>query len=58
MVYSVCLLVNMILGVLFSEFHSTSSTSESPQKKEQCGKSEQKTKTVKLEGKKEMKNIF
>ena len=50
----------MILGVLFSEFHSTSSTSESPQKKEQCGKSEQKTKmeTVKLEGKKEMKNIF
>ena len=60
MVYSACLLVNMILGVLSSEFHSTSSTSESPQKKEQCGKSEQKTKmeTGKLEGKKEMKNIF
>ncbi|CAH3039511.1 unnamed protein product [Pocillopora meandrina] len=37
---------------LSSEFHSTSSTSESPQKKEQWEKSEQKTKimeTVKLE---------
>ena len=43
MVYNVCLLVNLILGALSSEFHSTSSTSESPQIKEQWGKSEQKT---------------
>ena len=46
------------LGALSSEFHSTSSTSESPQKKEQWEKSEQKTKimeTVKLEGEKEIK---
>ncbi|XP_027057785.1 uncharacterized protein LOC113684588 [Pocillopora damicornis] len=41
-------------GALSSEFHSTSSTSESPQKKEQWEKSEQKTKIIKtrkLEGK-------
>ena len=53
-----CLFVNLILGALSSEFHSTSSTSESPQKKEQWEKSEQKTKimeTVKLEGEKEIK---
>ena len=45
------------LGALSSEFHSTSSTSESPQKKEQWEKSEQKTKimeTGKLEGDKEI----
>ena len=57
MVQNVCLLVNLILGVLSSEFHSTSSTSESPQKKEQWEKSEQKTKimeTAKLEGEKEI----
>ena len=53
-----CLFVNLILGALSSEFHSTSSTSESPQKKEQWEKSEQKTKimeTEKLEGEKEIK---
>ena len=53
-----CLLVNLILDALSSEFHSTSSTSESPQKKEQWEKSEQKTKimeTAKLEGEKEIK---
>ena len=53
-------LVNLILGALSSEFHSTSSTSESSQKKEQ-GKSEQKTKieeTAKLKGEKEMKNLL
>ena len=53
MVQNVCSLVNLILGALSSEFHSTSSTSESPQKKEQWEKSEQKTKimeTEKLEG--------
>ena len=50
--------VNLILDALSSEFHSTSSTSESPQKKEQWEKSEQKTKvmeTGKLEGEKEIK---
>ena len=58
MVLNVCLFVNLILGALSSEFHTTSSTSESPQKKEQWEKSEQKRKimeTVKLEGEKEMK---
>ena len=53
-----CLLVNLILDALSSEFHSTSSSSESPQKKEQWEKSEQKTKimeTVELEGEKEIK---
>ena len=49
--------VNLILGSLSSEFHSTSSTSESPQKTENLGKNEQKTKimeTVKLEGEREI----
>ena len=57
MVQNVCLLVNLILDALSSEFHSTSSTSESPQKKEQWEKSEEKTKimeTGKLEGEKEI----
>ena len=56
-----CFLVNLILGALSSEFHSTSSTSERSQKKEQWGKSEQKTKikeTAKLKGEKEMKNLL
>ena len=60
MVQNVCPLVNLILGALSSEFHSTSSTSESPQKKEQWEKSEQKTKimgTVKLEGERKFKKI-
>ena len=55
MVQNVCPLVNLVLDALSSEFHSTSSTSESPQKKEQWEKSEQKTKIVetgKLEGEK------
>ena len=58
MVQNVCPLVNLVLGALSSEFHSTSSTSERLQKKEQWEKSEQKTKimeTVKLEGEKEIK---
>ena len=57
MVQNVCPLVNLILGGLSSEFHSTSSTSESPLTKEQWEKSEEKTKimeTVKLEGEKEI----
>ena len=62
MVLNVCLFVNLILDALSSEFHPTSSTSESPQKKEQWEKSEQKTKimeTVKLEGEKEIKkNLY
>ena len=37
------------LGALSSEFHSTSSTSESPQKKEQWEKSEQEAKTMETE---------
>ena len=55
-----CLLVNLILDALSSEFHSTSSTSESPQKKEQWEKSELKTKImekVKLEGEKEIERL-
>ena len=58
MVKNVCPLVNRILAALSSEFRSTSSTSESSQKKEQWEKSEQKTKimeTGKLEGEKEIK---
>ena len=61
MVKNVCPLVNRILAVLSSEFGSTSSTSESPQKKEQWEKSELKTKimeTAKLEGEKEIKKTF
>ena len=57
MVQNVCHLVNLILGALSSEFHSTSSTSESPRTKEQWEKSEQRTKimeTMKLEGEKEI----
>ena len=57
MVQNVCQLVNLILGALSSEFHSTSSTSESPLTKEQWEKSEQQTKimeTAKLEGEKEI----
>ena len=57
MVKNVCPLVNRILAASSSVFRSTSSTSESPQKKEQWEKSEQKTKimeTAKLEGEKEI----
>ena len=56
-----CLLVNLILDALSSEFHSTSSTSESPLTKEQWEKSEQKTKimeTAKLEGEKKLKTCI
>ena len=52
--------MNLILAALSSEFHSTSSTSENPQKKERWEKSEQKTKimeTVKLEGDKKIKKL-
>ena len=58
--FKMCLLVNLILDALSSEFHTTSSTSESPQKKE-WEKSELKTKVMeiaKLEGEKEIKNLY
>ena len=61
MVQNVCPLVNLVLDALSSEFHSTSSTSERLQKKEQWEKSEQKTKiveTAKLEGEKEIKKTY
>ena len=57
MVKNVCLFVNLILDALSSDFHSTSSTSESPQKNEQWEKSERKKKimeTARLEGEKEV----
>ena len=59
MVYNVCLLVNLILGALSSEFHSTSSASAPIN--EQWGKSEQKTtimERAKLGGEKEIKNLL
>ena len=40
----ICLLVNLILGALSSEFHSISSTSESPQNQEELKKWKQRTK--------------
>ena len=44
-----CFLLNLILGALSSEFHSISSTSESPQKQEELKKQKQKTKIVETE---------
>ena len=58
MVLNVCLFVNLILDALSSEFHSTSSTTESPLTKEQWERSEHKAKimeTAKLEGEKAIK---
>ena len=40
----ICFLLNLILGALSSEFHSISSTSESPQNQEELKKWKQKTK--------------
>ena len=57
----ICLLVNLILGDTSSEFHSISSTSESPQNQEELKKWKQKTKIVeteKLKGKNKMKRCF
>ena len=45
----ICFLLNLILGASSSEFHSISSTSESPQKQEELKKWEQKTKIVETE---------
>ena len=40
----ICFLLNLILGASSSEFHSISSTSESPQNQEELKKRKQKTK--------------
>ena len=45
----ICFVVNLILGALSSEFHSTSSTSKSLQKQEELEKWKQKTKIVETE---------
>ena len=45
----ICFLLNLILDASSSEFHSISSTSESPQKQEELKKWEQKTKIVETE---------
>ena len=53
----ICFLLNLILGASSSEFHSISSTSESPQKQEELKKWKQKTKiveTVKMKGEKKI----
>ena len=47
--FTICFLLNLILDALSSEFHSTSSTSESPQKQEELKKWKQKTKIVETE---------
>ena len=45
----ICFLLNLILGASSSEFHSISSTSESPQNQEELKKLKQKTKIVERE---------
>ena len=45
----ICFLLNLILGASSSEFHSISSTSESPQNQEELKKWKQKTKIVERE---------
>ena len=45
----ICFLLNLILGASSSEFHSISSTSESPHKQEELKKLKQKMKIVKTE---------
>ena len=45
----ICFLLNLILGASSSEFHSISSTSESPHKQEELEKWKQKTKIVETE---------
>ena len=55
------LFLNLILGATSSEFHSISSTSESPQNQEELKKWKQKTKIVeteKLKGKNKMKRCI
>ena len=45
----ICFLLNLISGVSSSEFHSISSTSESPENQEELKKWKQKTKIVERE---------
>ena len=57
----ICFLLNLILGATSSEFHSISSTSESPQNQEELKKWKQKTKIVeteKLKGKNKKKRCI
>ena len=57
----ICFLLNLILGATSSEFHSISSTSESPPNQEELKKWKQKTKIVeteKLKGKNKMKRCI
>ena len=57
----ICFLFNLILGATSSEFHSISSTSESPQNQEELKKWKQKTKIVeteKLKGKNKIKRCI
>ena len=54
----ICFLLNLILGASSSEFHSISSTSESPHKQEELKKWEQKTKIVETEKLKGDKKII
>ena len=57
----ICLLVNLILGASSSEFHSISSTSESPQNQGELKKWKQKTKIVepeKLKGENKIKRCI
>ena len=57
----ICFILNLILGATSSEFHSISSTSESPQNQEELKKWKQKTKIVeteKLKGKNKMKRCI
>ena len=46
---TICFLLNLILGASSSEFHSISSTSESPQNQEELKKWKQETKIVETE---------
>ena len=57
----ICFLLNLILGASSSEFHSISSTSESPQNQEELKKWKQKTKIVeteKLKGENKIKRHY
>ena len=57
----ICFFLNLILGASYSEFHSISSTSESPQNQEELKKWKQKTEIVeteKLKGENKIKRLI
>ena len=54
----ICFLLNLILGASSSEFHSISSTSESPQNQEELKKWKQETKIVETEKQKGENKLF